>query len=349
MKNKASLFLVAFILSVLAVLITINPEICKNSAINGILLCGRVIIPSLFPFTACVLFITKSGVISLFQKIDFITRKIFGLNSYLFCLVLLSFLGGYPIGAKLLNEAVANKSISPEKAKKMLNYCINAGPAFIVGAVGNGILGSKKAGYILLACHILSSLILLFVLRDKQQNTISFKSHTVNLADCFVESVAAASEVCMNICGYVLFFSVICAYIEHFSLFLPILKPFPYILEITNAIPKTNNIYLISFLLGFSGICVWCQISALTKNIKIRFFSFAFFRILHGILSCLLSALTMRIFGVSLYCVSNNVAFSASAFYSTPALSVSLIIMMLLFLISLFAKKHTGKFIEDVI
>ena len=349
MKNKAFLFTAALILSLLAVLITVNPEIAQASVINSILLCGRVIIPSLFPFTVCVLFITKSGILFLFNKLGFLSQKIFRLNSYAFFIVLLSFLGGYPIGAKLLNEAVKAELISPKKAGKMLNYCINAGPAFVVGAVGSGIMGSKKTGYILLACHILSSFIMLFILRDKEKITSCFTSKTVNIADCFVESVTTASATCMSICGYVMFFSVITAYIEHFSHQLNFLSVFSYGLEITCAIPKTDNIYLISFLLGFGGICVWCQIFSLSKNIKIHFLNFAFFRVLHGILSYLLIKAFISIFKITLPCISNNAVFSASLFYTTPALSISLIIMVLLFLISIFTKKHTGKLIEDVI
>lgn len=349
MKSKDSLFLAALILSVIAIFLIFNPEICKASAIKGIFLCARIIIPSLFPFTVCVLFIIKSGVVYEFKKLDFITKRLFGLNSYPFFILLLSLVGGYPIGAKLLNEAVENKNISPEKAGKMLNYSINAGPAFIIGAVGSGILGSAKAGYILLACHILSTFFLLFILRDKNSCPPPIELKNVNMADCFVQAVSSAAEVCMSICGYILFFSVITAYIEYFSRLLPLLKPFPFILEITTAISKTNNVYLISFLLGFSGVCVWCQIWALAKNIKIRILSFAFFRVLHGAFSSLLTFVAIKFFGVTLPCISNNVSFSATLFYSTPALSVSLAIMVLLFLISLFSKKHTGKFLCDVV
>jgi len=349
MKNKALIFVSVFAFLILIVLITVKPEICKNSAINGILLCGKVVIPSLFPFTACVLFITKSGIISRFNMLDRITEKIFGLSSYFFFLVLLSFLGGYPIGAKLLNEASNNKNISPEKAGKMLNYCVNAGPAFIVGAVGSGILGSKEIGYILLISHLLSSVIFIFILKDRKAVYNNTVPKTPSFSDCFVESVASAADVCIKICGFVMFFSVITAYIEAFSYLSPALKIFPFILEITTAIPKTNNIYLISFLLSFSGICVWCQIIALSKNIKINFISFVFLRLLHGGLSCIFTVVAVRILGVASGCISNNISFSAHAFYTTPALSFSLIIMTLIFLISLFSKKHTGKFTEDVI
>lgn len=349
MKNKVLTVIFVFSAVFLLVAIALKPEICKEAAVKGILLCGRVLIPSLFPFTACVLFITKSGVISAFERLSNITEKVFGLNAYLTFVVILSFIGGYPIGAKLLNEAVKNRAVTPKRAGEMLNYCINAGPAFIVGAVGNGILGSTKIGYILLISHILASLIIMLVTNKKEKYSIPAITENQSISECFVQSVSAASDVCVGICGYVLFFSVLTAYFDYFSKYISVLKYFPFFAEVTSAIPKAQNIFEISFLLGFSGICVWCQIFSVAKNIDFKFSKFALFRILHGVLSCILTMLAVRVIPVSISCISNNKSYAFSFFYSTPALSVSLVIMIIIFFISLFSKKHTGKLIEDVI
>jgi len=334
----------------LIILIVIEPKICKTAAVNGILLCGRVIIPSLFPFTACVLFIMKSGITEYMNKFSHITRKIFGLSAELVFMVMFSFIGGYAVGAKLLNTAVTDKKITSKQAGKMLNYCINAGPAFIVAAVGNGILGSKRIGYILLISHIIPSIIFMFILKGKNIiKTNKTIKKELTFSDCFVQSVSEASTVSLNICSFVLFFSVIVAYIENFSTHFRFLKYITYFLEITIAIPKINNIYFISFLLGFSGLCVWCQIISIGKNIKINILSFALFRILHATVSFFLTIFLLKLFKISEICISNNTVFSHDIFYSTPALSLSLVIMGILFIISLTTKKHTGNFIEDVI
>ena len=140
------------------ILVITNPKVCTEGAVKGLLLSGRVIIPSLFPFTACVLFIMKSGGLSLLDFANPFTKRVFRLSPQQFSLMLLSFIGGYPVGGKLLNEAVKSGKISKENAGIMLNYCVNAGPAFIVLAVGGGILGSKKIGYLLLLAHIICCL-----------------------------------------------------------------------------------------------------------------------------------------------------------------------------------------------
>lgn len=119
-----------------AVLIIINPELCASGAAQGLLLSGRVLIPSLFPMTVCTMFIMGSGAFSGLKRVSHVTQKLFHLSSDEFITVILSLIGGYPVGAKLLNEAVREKRISAEKAGLMLCYCVNSGPAFAVSAVG---------------------------------------------------------------------------------------------------------------------------------------------------------------------------------------------------------------------
>lgn len=336
-----SIFLYAFLL--LMILIIIKPNTARQGAVEGILLCGRVIIPSLFPFTVCILFIMKSlsgdyaSEVSKKEKI---------------LIVIFSSIGGYPIGAKLLNEGVKNKKISAKDASLMLNYCVNAGPAFIIGAVGNGILNSKELGYILFVSHISASFLLsLFFAKrgSAKENSYRNKISPQNPIDTFVCSVSDASLSVLSICSFVILFSVISAYCQFFSSFNTAFKYFSLFLEITTGIQKTQNIYLISFLLGFGGLCIWCQIFSIGRLVGIKLWFFALFRILHGLFSSALTVLLIKLFGISLPCFSNSVNFSGNIFYSTPALSVSLISLGLILAISLFSKKYTGNPIDDIV
>ena len=337
---------------VFAVMLILKPEISKNAIAYSIVLCGKVLIPALFPFSVCVLFIMKSGVT---EKLDFlspVTLKLFGLSASCFTLFVLSMLGGYPIGAKLLDQAVSSKKLSQSKAQKMLGFCINAGPAFIVAAVGNGIFGSKKLGYILLFSHILSSFIICIFYHFIGENfNFSKNLHIKNIspADNFVLSAGESASVTLNICSFVILFSVITAYIENFS---QLFKPFKlllYLSEITLGVGKTNNIYLISFLLGFGGFCVWCQILSVGKSIKPNILSFAIFRIIHGLLSVCITAIILKITGFTMPTFSNNKAFGFTATYSGYPLALSLIILGLIFIISLSGKRKNGKILEEFI
>ena len=331
------------------ILVITNPKVCTEGAVKGLLLSGRVIIPSLFPFTACVLFIMKSGGLSLLDFANPFTKRVFRLSPQQFSLMLLSFIGGYPVGGKLLNEAVKSGKISKENAGIMLNYCVNAGPAFIVLAVGGGILGSKKIGYILLLAHIISSLILSLVFGHfiKNDNTDSENTaESFSPADNFVVSVCEAASAIFSVCAYVILFSTVNEYMNCLSEKISVLKYISPLLEVTNAVTGMRNIVIIAFLLGFAGVSVWCQIISMGKLIKINFAVFTLSRTAHGVLSAVITALLLKVFGIAVN-VSTSVKYTPT--YNGIVLSLSMLSMVIVLIISLFSKKKTGNILKDIV
>ncbi|MGN0451688.1 MAG: hypothetical protein ACI4FN_06225 [Acutalibacteraceae bacterium] len=331
------------------VILILKPELCTKGAAEGLLLAGRVIIPSLFPFTACVLFIMKSGGAELFGFAAPFTKKIFHISPELFSIMLLSLIGGYPVGAKLLNEAVKSGKLSPENAGIMLNYCVNAGPAFVVLAVGEGIIGSKSVGYIMLAAHIISSLVLSvffgFFIKDDKGKTFA-KAESLCAADNFVASVSEAASAVFSVCAYVVFFSTVTEYIGFYTDKIPLLKYILPLLEVTNGVSKAKNIVIISFLLGFAGISIWCQILSVGRLIKLNLAIFALSRIVHGLISAALCALLLKIFGIAVF-ASAQIRYSPA--YGGVALTLSMASMVIILLISLFSEKRTGNILKDIV
>ncbi len=344
-KYIPSFFFLIFAV-LLGIFLILKPEICAMGVKKAIILCGRILIPSIFPFGACTLYIIKSGLIEKSDIISPITLRLFGISAYPFFIMVLSMLGGYPIGAKLLNEAVICDRISQKDAEKMLNYCVNAGPSFIISAVGGAILGNNKLGLILMVSHVLASLIIcrfsgkVAVCKFKTANTLS-------PADNFVASASDSANSVLGICSFVILFSVIISYLEYFSQAIPIIKPLIYLCEVTNTVTKTRNIYLISFLLGFSGFCIWCQILFMAKALKINIFFFGLLRILHGALSAFFTYILLKIFAVSLAVFSGNSPFDA--FVSSEALGISLLALGIIFIISLSSRHKNIKILEELI
>ena len=351
MKNRLIDYTAVVLILMFIGFLMLKPETCKNGIAYGILLCGRVIIPSLFPFTMCVLFILRSGVLNRFSFLNGATQRLFGIPFRLFSVFLLSAIGGYPVGAKLLNEAVQIKAVTQETAERMLYYCINAGPAFVVSAVGAGILGSVKLGYVLFLSNFFATFIMaLFSGRFiKEKGAVGSNSVRVNAADNFVESTAQAAESVLGICGFVILFSGINSYINLLSTEFELLKIFSFLFEVTNAVTLTQNIFLISFLLGFGGISVWCQVLAVSKNIKINYIKFIFFRILHGTLSLLLTFLIIRIFGVAVPTLSNFKNAIPHNFYSTGAVAGAMLVMSIVFAVAITTKKYVVKITDDMV
>ena len=203
---------------------------------------------------------------------------------------------------------------------------------------------------ILFFSHISASFILaLLSKKGIKTNNYTPKKTELNIIDSFVLSVSESANATISICSFIVVFSVILSYINIYSLKFPILKNFGYLLEVTNAVTQNKNVLLISFLLGFSGICVWFQAIAQVKSFKINYLLFIIFRLLHGFLSCGITFLFLKIFKINTPTLSNGI----DAFYnfsnSSVSVALSLIIMGIIFIISLYSKNFAGNLLEDLV
>lgn len=344
MKKLINLLSLIFI-STFCFLIILKPEVCIKSVISGLLICGNVIIPSIYPFTFGVLFINNTGALKLLKPLNNITVKFFGLSHYEFAIFLLSLIGGYPLGAKLLSQKTSQKN------NLMVNYCINAGPAFIIIAVGKGVFKSTTIGWVLYLSHIFSSMLIMIIFSNKAKKE---KTHFENIkpssaVENFTKSAADAANTVIKICGLVILFSCITAYLKTF---IKNIKPLYFItllFEVTNAVFETENIIIISFLLGFAGFSIWAQVFSLLKSSKINYLKFILFRILHGAFSSLFTLAFLKAFKLSINTISNNVKFGYKLFANGKAVAFSLIITGIVLIISLYDKKYAGNLIEDIV
>lgn len=326
-----------------------KPEISASGAAEGILISGRIIIPSLFPFTVCVLFLSNSGFFNCLKAVTPITKRIFGISGEMFSVMILSMIGGYPIGAKLLNDCAENGKITQKNAGIMLNYCVNAGPAFIVIAVGSGIYGSKSVGCVLLVSHILSSFIISIFCSFLMSEDSCAENGNVLIpppADNFVISAASAAKAVFGICGYVIFFSSLNSYLIYYSEKFPVLKYISALTEVTNAVYGIKNIYCAAFLLGFAGLSIWCQVLSVSKKIKIKPLQFIGFRTAHGILSAVIAKILIKCFKISVL-TGNAAVFKP--YCGNAALSLSMLSMVIILIISLYRKNNTGKILNDIV
>ena len=313
----------------------------KNAVINGLAICGNTVIPSLFPFTFCSIYILKALESLKIKNEPKIINKLFSLNFNEFSSFLLSFIGGYPTGAKLVAELYKNAQIAPKKANLMLCYCVNSGPAFLIMTVG-GFFANEKIGYILFLAHISASILIALILSrfmPKQMDKTASVNKTFSLTEQFIYSVKEAAACVFSICQYVILFSVINSFFIELGKIFSFLNLLPLVLEITLAVTKTKNIYTLAFLCGFAGVSVWLQILSVTKDFKKNLPLFVSFRIIHGLLSSLLIFILLKIFKIHFATFSNNINITFKGEYSNTALFFSLISMAILFIISTKNKK----------
>lgn len=351
LKNKKIYIILINLL--LALLIILSPSISINAVSKGIIICSNVIIPSLFPFTVCVLMIIKCNISIKNEFINKIIYKIFGLNFSMFFVFLISLIGGYPIGAKLINELYKQNKINEKMANLMLAYCVNAGPTFITSAIGLHVYKSKKIGVLMLLANIFSAILLSIICGKKaKQNYTKTNNNSINkflTENIFTQSVSDSVECIINICGYVIIFSVLCTYLEYFFKNIPILKYVWLFVDVSNTINSYSNICVIAFLIGFSGLSVIFQVFSLSKNFKFDYLNFFIARIFHGFLNVIFTKLLLHIFNVNIATFSNNFNIKTRLLYSDITLFFSILIMLIVLITFIYTKNNCGKLLKDVI
>lgn len=268
----------------------------SQGAKKGIDICLSVVIPSLFPFMILSSFLSQSSVSQLLSKpFSPIVTRVFKLDPQLGTIVFMSFIGGYPIGAKMISSLVKQKTISEQTASRMLCFCINAGPSFLISAVGTQILGSTKAGVLLYLSQLLASVTIAVFLPRSHQDTESY--HPVpgaSYAGVFVQSVYDSCDAMLRSCGLIIFFSALLPLlVPSFVPDSPLKAIITGFLEVTSGCvsaaecPEGWPYLLLPLFVSFSGLSVIFQVSSYFLNTSVNLKPFYFSRFISPLLTLL--------------------------------------------------------------
>ncbi len=324
------------------------PEKIAISLKNGMLLLYNTVIPSLFPFMIVSVYISQSPLTHcLTEYTDEFSSRLFGISSKGLSAVLLGFCGGYPIGAKITSDYFESGIISKAEAHKLLCWCVNPAPAFVITAVGRFMSGNTQAGVIMYICVILSSLTIgvFLKLAGKQNDILSQKLPPVDSKNIFVNSVASGSSSMLSICGWVLTFSCISGGIDVFiknksaNLFIKT------ILEVTtgckNACASNLPLPLICAILSFGGLAVIFQIAPYLEKCNFSIKLFTSLRALNGALSAFYCSFILKFFktSISVYNVIEIGGKSISLSHSITATVILIITCIVLILEVDYGKK----------
>ncbi len=298
MINKIS-GIISFVFFVLVILFA---DIAKEGALNGISLALRTAIPALFPFFVASTLLSQTGVTKVLGKIfSPVMRKLYGLSGECVGVLVLGFTGGYPVGVSAACELYKNKQISKDTTEKLLGFCNNTGPAFIVGICGVGILGSVKLGLLLYFIHIVSALICgrFFVSKSYTYDKISKPTQNIDFSSALVNGCEQAAQTSIKITGFLIFFSVLIAFLRHINIILPdIFYPVLYsFFELTCGLMILHEVYMpvnilvsvMSAMLAFGGLSVMCQAYSIVKPLGLSFKYCFIGKILHSIIAFILS------------------------------------------------------------
>ncbi len=319
------------------ILLMCFPEAVQTGVKRGLALTAQLLIPSLFPFLCLSGFLIRSGIAAAFgRRLSPIMRRVFGFSGSAAAAMIISMLGGYPAGATAVAQLLAQEEIDRDEGKRLLCCCVNAGPAFIIGGVGVGMLGSVRAGVLLLAAHLTASLIVAVTCKKTGNDASSpaFSAPKSGLAAAFTDSVHTAASAIIAMCGFVLLSSAALSLTDALSLTSPVCR---YLLaaaaEVTNGCVEGASMgvaapFCIGAALGFGGLSVLGQILAVTAPHRLIDPAFFRCRLLHALLGGGLSSPLFSLFPPNDLAVSAAASLSAFHDRSTAVAASALVALM---------------------
>lgn len=316
------------------------PEAAATGVKRGLAVCGQLLIPSLFPFMVLSDFIVRSGLAdSIGRHVSGIMRRLFGFDGCAAVAIVISLLGGYPAGAAAVSQLVSRGNITVDDGKRLLRSCVNAGPAFVIGGVGAGMLGSAKAGLLLLAAHWLSSLTLSLIDRRPYTPCKRIAAPAVSTSAAIASSVNAASKALLSMCGFVLAASSVVSLTDALGGATAVRSVWRCVLtcmlEVTSGCVEATDMgtlapFWIGVALGFAGLAVHGQIAAVTAEHPLIDKAFFRTRLLHALLGGAFSLILFRLFRPLNIAVSAGATLSSVAPHTDDLGMTALVAMMLM-------------------
>lgn len=352
--------------------LVIFPKASIAAAETGLMLCVNVIIPSLFPFFVLSTLTLQLGIARYFGKaLEPVMRPLFNVGGACSTAFVLGFIGGYPVGAKTVIGLYESGGCSKAEAERLLSFCNNSGPAFIFGVVGAGIFSSSAAGLLLYLVHSLASVCVGFIFRfwgckDEKKGGVRLPAPPAKrFTPAFIESVKSAFQTTLNICGFVIFFTVFIKLL-FLSGLLPfiasaigaVFAPFGFdkawaerlltgLIELTSGVWSlqgasgsfSQSLAMAAFMLGWAGLSIHCQVLSFIGESGLSVRTYIYGKILQGSISAVfayfLSGILVFRQPAAVYLAEQVSAMASVDFFSAAAIStLSAALLFILFIIA---------------
>lgn len=281
----------------LLLFLLVHPEEALLSAKDGMSLWLNVMIPTLLPFLILTGILLKTGNIpQLLEPLAPFWKHFFGISPAGAYVLILGFLCGYPMGAKLAHDLYINHQISQREGEYLLTFSCNASPAFIFSYLSQNILEGKIPPHSLLLILLSADFVCMLFFRFLvyRENTVSSVKPEYRKKETYQQdstgvildvSIMSGFETITRLGGYILIFSLLFTGFYHYWPFCSQNK-----ILLTSPIELTTGLHQIAqsafswkikyitsmTLTAFGGFCVMFQTkSVLEEKLSILPYIFA--------------------------------------------------------------------------
>lgn len=296
------------LLTYMIAFLVINPTSAMTAVEDALRLCVRVVIPSLFPFFVCSRLLVGLGAGRVFSRLlSKGMRPLFGVPGSGALALVLGVFSGYPIGAATVVGLYEEGSCTKTEGERLLAFCNNAGPLFVMGSVGVGMLHNRNLGIMLYLIHLVSALLTGILFRNYGRNEKPRAAlppggkQKANPAALVTAAVVDGVNSIFKVCGFVVFFSVL-------SSALPWRSPFLYgILEMTGGVKALLDsggsigqmLPVVSFFLALSGASILLQTIGIVFPSGLSVKPYLFGKMVQAIIALLLTFVVCSVFPLS--------------------------------------------------
>lgn len=273
-------------------------EQVRRAAAEALALCGGAVIPALFPFMAVSALLVAMGFGEWLSPCLAGLMALFRLPGPAGSALLLGLVGGYPVGARTAADLYRKGLLTAREAERLLGFCNNSNPVFLVSVLGTGVFGDLRIGVWLWLIHILSALTAGLFFRGEGNPKGRKRTVPPPLKElppfqtAFVSAVRGACESMLSVCGFVVLFYVLASplaalggplgaalvgCVELFSL-TPLLTP------------DRTGFILAAGCAGWGGLSILCQTAAVLDGSGLRLRNCVLGKLLQGGLSALMAA-----------------------------------------------------------
>ena len=303
-RHSASALILLIIAFCTFAVLLMNPDIAIGYVRQGLRLCAKTVIPSLFPFMVLSGMFVELGCADLLSRIFAKPMAfLFGISGAGSAAPLMGALCGFPVGAATAKRLCDSGRISGEEMERLLTFSNNPSSAFLISAVGSTLWSCPDFGVVLYVIQIIASIVIgvafrfLMPIKKNEDHHFSEQRQTIGVR-IFSKVIAESAVSMLNVCALVLFFAsmvgALVSVIESFGTG-QLLKTFIYgFFEMTGAtgeaakiLPKETGMVITALICGWSGLSVHFQVISICSDKNISFAPYFAAKAMQGLLSAL--------------------------------------------------------------
>ncbi len=313
MKKMSFNFLMIFLFLFLLIEILTNSSMVMESVKFSFSIWMNHIFPSLFPFFVLSRILMEYGFLELCAEIlSPFMQTLFRSKGDSAFILIMSIISGFPSNAKYTKALYQDGILEKREAEKMLTFTHFSNPLFILGTIAETFLGNKKVGFLILACHYSTNILIGLLFRNytvspKKQTHFSIENilHKIqerrkenkSFSSVLGESLIDTIQTLLLILGTVTVFLIVTTIINQKLHFHPyyqsLLNGF---FEMTQGLKSVSLLpsslrlkaTLSTMIISFGGLSVHMQMMGILSDTDISYLPFLVARIFHSALASIL-------------------------------------------------------------